>query len=371
MSIAFETVLGTLGSGSRGTVLVTGGAGYIGSLLVRRLLDRGYRVRVLDILLYGDRAIRGVLEHPALELVVADFRHREAVEAALTGIDAVIHLGGIVGDPACALDPEFTVAINEEATRTVADACAREGVERLIFASSCSVYGANDELLHETSALHPVSLYARTKIASEQMLLDHTGHRCPSVILRFATIYGYSHRPRFDLVVNVLTAKAVTEGRITVHGGDQWRPFVHVDDLARALVAALEAPLVAVAGQVFNVGSNGQNYRLSEVADIVQELIPTTEVVIDANSADRRNYRVDFTKIADTLGFGPAHDLRGGILELKSALEQGLAAHWREELFDNHRSLRSTLAQDCASIRHAANPTFRDGGTIGLSAAAD
>ncbi|MDQ6604335.1 MAG: NAD-dependent epimerase/dehydratase family protein, partial [Chloroflexota bacterium] len=233
-------------------VLVTGAAGYIGSILVRRLLELGYRVRVLDRLMYGDDAIRDILCHPRLEMVVADFRDRAVVARAVENVGAIVHLGAIVGDPACAIDENLTTSTNLEATRMIADVARQAGIRRMIFASSCSVYGASDEALDETSALNPVSLYASTKIAAERALLAMAGADFAPVIMRFATAYGHSYRPRYDLAVNVMTAKAVMEGRITIHGGEQWRPFVHVDDIARALVLALEAPIGAVAGETFN-----------------------------------------------------------------------------------------------------------------------
>jgi nucleoside-diphosphate-sugar epimerase len=336
------------GHDPRETVLVTGGAGYIGSVLVRRLLRCGYRVRVLDSLVYGGEAIQDLVRHPAFELRVGDLRQAAAVMAAATGVDAVIHLGAIVGDPACAIDEGLTVTVNFDATRNVAAACREQGVSRLVFASTCSVYGASDEVLDERSALNPVSTYARTKIASEEVLLTPHNAALAPVILRFATLYGLSPRPRFDLVANVLTAKAVVDGRIPVHGGEQWRPFVHVDDVARALIMAMEAPEAAVAGQVLNVGSNEQNYRLRAVGEIVGELVPTAELAIDPAVVDRRNYYVRFDKIVDALGFVPEHSLRDGIIELKEALDSGRVADYRDERYDNYRSLLSAITPRAA-----------------------
>ena len=327
------------------TVVVTGGAGYIGSLVVRRLLERGYRVRVLEGLLYGDAPIRDVLAHPNLELRIADLRRHDLVAAALDGADAVLHLGAIVGDAACALDEGFTLSVNLEATRLIAGLCRSIGVPRLVFASTCSVYGASEEVLSEDSALNPVSLYARSKIAAERELLESTDSRCTPVVLRFATAYGASHRPRFDLAVNILTARAVTEGRCTIFGGEQWRPFVHVDDIARALIAALEAPLAKVGGQVFNVGSGEQNHRLAEVGDLIKELLPPTIVLTDDRVLDRRNYYVRFDKIHDGLSFTPTHSLRAGIQELADALSSGALRGWNDQAYDNHRFLQQLLRE--------------------------
>ncbi len=223
-------------------VLVIGGGGYIGSALLPKLLDSGYHVRLLDLLLFGTEPIADVLDHPNLEIVQADFRQVDEVVAAVRGMDTLIHLGAIVGDPACALDEELTIEVNLMATRMIAEVAKGSGVKRFIFASTCSVYGASDEILDERSALNPVSLYARSKIASEKVLRKMADDRFAPVILRFGTIYGLSGRTRFDLVVNLLAAKALIDKQITVFDGDQWRPFVHVDDAAQAVFKVLEAP---------------------------------------------------------------------------------------------------------------------------------
>ncbi len=324
---------------SAAPVLVTGAAGYIGSILVRRLLQRGYHVRVLDRLMYGDDAIRDILSHPRLEMVVADFRDQMVVARAVQGVSAVIHLGAIVGDPACAIDEDFTIGTNFEATRIIADAAKRAGVGRFVFGSTCSVYGASTETLDETSALNPVSLYANTKIAAERALLDLRDATFAPVIMRFATAYGHSYRPRYDLAVNVMTAKAVTDGQITIHGGDQWRPFVHVDDIARALVLALEAPIATVAGETFNVGSDAQNHQLKEVGEIIQRLIPHATVLTNDLVTDKRNYYVQFTKIRETLGFTPLHTLVESIVEMKEALDTGAVADHRDRRYNNYQFL--------------------------------
>jgi nucleoside-diphosphate-sugar epimerase len=256
----------------------------------------------------------------------------------------VLHLGAIVGDPACALDERLTLSTNLEATRLVTGLCRALGVPRLVFASTCSVYGASDEILDECSALNPVSLYARSKIAAEEELLGGADDRTAPVVLRFATAYGASHRPRFDLAVNVLTAKAVTEGACEIFGGDQWRPFVHVDDIARALIVALEAPAHAVAGEVFNVGSREQNHRLIELGALIQETLPASRVLTNGRILDRRNYYVRFDKIRERLGFTATHTLRDGIAELADAIG-GPLRHWEDPRYDNHASLRQLLAE--------------------------
>lgn len=320
-------------------VLVVGGAGYIGSILVRKLLDRGLHVIVLDALLYGDDSIRDLYENREFELIHDDLRNIEAVVRSLQQVDAVVHLGALVGDPACALDEKLTLEINLAATRMIAEAARGFGVQRFVFASTCSVYGASDQLLDERSSLNPVSLYAHTKIDSERILLELNDNSFEPVILRFGTIYGLSPRPRFDLAINLLTAMAVCERSITIFGGDQWRPFVHVEDVADAILVCLDAPTHAVKGQTFNVGSDDQNYRISQLGDIIQAVLPAVEVISKGEDADRRNYRVSFAKIRKHLGFVPRHRVIDGVLEIRAAIEDGRIPDYRNAIYSNYKTL--------------------------------
>ncbi|RMH55029.1 MAG: NAD-dependent epimerase/dehydratase family protein [Deinococcus-Thermus bacterium] len=339
------TPIPSLASNDR-TILVIGGAGYIGSALLPRLLKRGYRVRLLDLLLFGKEPIAEVLHHPNLEIVQADFRQVDKVVQAMRGVETVVHLGGLVGDPACALDENLTIEINLVATRTIAEIAKGMGVRRFIFASTCSVYGASDMVLNERSSLNPVSLYARSKIASEQVLHRLQSDDFSVVILRFGTIYGLSGRTRFDLVVNLLTAKAVVEKRITVFGGDQWRPFVHVDDAARAVLLAVEAPKELVHNQTFNVGSNEGNMTLGMVGELVKKLVPDAELIDSGRDGDRRNYRVDFSKIRNVLGFEPQWTVEQGIRQVIEALKSGRVKDYRAPLYSNVKYLTEDTASE-------------------------
>jgi nucleoside-diphosphate-sugar epimerase len=325
-------------------VLVIGGGGYVGSALLPKLLNADYHVRLLDLLLYSTEPIQDVLSHPNLEVIQADFRQVDRVVEAMQDVDAVIHLGAIVGDPACALDEELTIEVNLMATRMIAEVAKGCRINRFIFASTCSVYGASDELLDEYSALHPVSLYARSKIASEQVLKNLAGPDFSPVILRFGTIYGLSGRTRFDLVINLLAAKAVVEGKITVFGGDQWRPFVHVDDAALAVIKALQAPLGTVRNKVFNVGSDEQNYTIQQVADIIQRLVPSAQMVNMGSDTDRRNYRVNFSKIHNVLGFVPQWSVAQGVQQVISRLQSGQIVDYRDARYSNVKFLSEERA---------------------------
>ncbi len=320
-------------------ILVIGGAGYIGSALLPRLLEDGYRVRLLDLLLYGTEPIAEWLDHPRLEILQADFRQVDRVVEAMRDVDVVIHLGGIVGDPACALDEELTTEINVMATRMIAEVAKGSGVKRFVFASTCSVYGASDHILDERSELNPVSLYARSKIASEKVLQQMADERFVPVILRFGTIYGLSGRTRFDLVVNLLTAKAIVDGEITVFGGDQWRPFVHVDDAARVVEIVTQAPLNMVRNEVFNVGSNEQNYTIREIGEIVQSLVPEAKLVMKGEDTDRRNYWVNFNKIRNTLNFEPKWTVEQGMQQVIQAIRSGKVTDYRDAKYSNVKFL--------------------------------
>lgn len=341
------------------TVLVIGGAGYIGSQLCRDLLDKGYKVRILDTFLFGEFSVRDLYSNPDFDVMVGDFRNIEAVIKAVHGVDAVVHLGGLVGDPACALDDDQTLEINLTATMMVAEICKALKIERLIFASSCSVYGAGEkEVLTESSSLNPVSLYARTKIASEQVLVDLANEEFAPTILRFSTLFGLSPRPRFDLVVNLLTAQAVKDGRITVSGGSQWRPFVHVKDVSKTIITVLESPLNKVRREIFNVGSDGNNFTIMDVANKIAALVPGTKIEIRQDVTDRRDYNVSFKKLRETLGLDLSIGLDEGILEIKNAFTNGTLRDYSSTKYSNLKQTQKAFHDFQVP---AAKPTTSNG----------
>ena len=322
-------------------VLVIGGAGYIGSSLVKMLLeDRGLEVSVLDAMHFGEEALSSVSGNPRLTLIREDFRHIETLTRNMAGVGAVVHLGGLVGDPACAIDPELTIDVNVTATKVIGEIAKACGVRRFVFASSCSVYGASREIVEETSRFNPQSLYARSKVASELVLEALNDSDFAVTRLRFATVYGISSRTRFDLVVNLLCAKAVRDGVITVFGPDQWRPFVHVDDVARAIAMALQAPLDQVGGEAFNVGSDEQNFTLGEVAELIGKQVPDAKVLSDPACADVRNYHVSFAKIRDRLGFTPVWTLERGISQVVRLVRSNEVGHYSLPTYSNFLYLK-------------------------------
>jgi nucleoside-diphosphate-sugar epimerase len=316
-------------------VLVVGGAGYLGSVLVPMLLERGYRVRVLDSLLFGKESLKAVETHANFELVQGDIRDMQAVVQTMRGVDAVVDLAAIVGDPACEENPRLAVEINRAATRMLVDIGRGYGIGRFLLASTCSVYGASEFLMDEHSQVSPLSLYARTKVDSENLLLASRCQDFHPTILRLATLFGVSPRPRFDLVANLLTARALRHGRITIYNGEQWRPFMHVYDAARAFLACLEVGnLDVVSGEVFNAGSFELNHRLSEVAEIISAMIPAVEVERIDNQ-DLRNYRVSFDKIHSRLGFVCERTLEQGIQEIADMVRLSGETDFSTEMFNN------------------------------------
>ena len=319
------------------SVLVVGGAGYVGSELVRQLLNSGYRVRVLDLQLFGLDPLADLLHNKRLEVQKGDFRNIEHVTRALRDMDAVVHLAAIVGDPACAIDEDTTIAVNYQAARMMAQLARANGISRFVFASTCSVYGASDGKgeISENGTLNPVSLYATTKIDAEQALLETADDFFQPTLLRFGTAYGLSHRPRFDLVANLFSAKAVTDGAISVFNGHYARPFIHVRDMARACHMCLEAPLRLVGHQTFNVGDESQNYTISELGQMVASHVPGTVVEEASDDNDPRSYRVSFEKIRTTLGFKASIDVSEGVLEMVRAVREGHVGDWRDPIYSN------------------------------------
>jgi len=330
-----------------GPVLLVGGAGYIGSIVARRLLDSGVKVRMLDRLVYGYAAIEGILQHPNFELIVGDCRNIQTVVGAVQGASAIVHLAAIVGDPACDVDRQTALETNYSATRMLIEVAKGHRIRRFLFASSCSVYGATDVMADERSPVQPLSLYAQTKVDSEQALFAARSDSFQPTILRFATIFGYSHRPRFDLVVNLLTARAHQEGVITIFNGDQWRPFLHVEDAAESILRMLQAPLGLVGGQVFNVGSPRMNYTLTQVAEKIREEFPELRVE-HVENADRRDYRVSFQKIRSQIGFESTRSLEDGIRELKQVLQAGKVTDYRDIYYDNCKFIKTIGASSHA-----------------------
>jgi len=338
-------------------VLIVGGAGYLGSALVPQLLARNFKVRVLDSLLFGDQSLRAVATNPNFELMRGDVRDIQAVVEAAKDCDAVIHLAAIVGDPACDVNKQLSMEINRAATRMLIDICRGSGVRRFLFASTCSVYGASDHLVDELTEVAPISTYAESKVDSEKLLLEAASADFHPTILRLGTLFGLSLRPRFDLVVNLLTARATTTGTITIFNGSQWRPFLHVEDAARAFVVALTAPANAVSGEIFNVGDYALNLRLSDLSQRIAEVVPAVDIQY-VDNGDRRNYRASFDKVHSRLGFRCERSLDHGIQEMYDAIRSEQIPDFTADNFNNHvvtRAFAQSAGAEQSSLRVLAS----------------
>jgi nucleoside-diphosphate-sugar epimerase len=320
-------------------ILVTGGAGYIGSTLVPLLLAEGHRVRVLDCLLHGGESLLGVWAHPCFEFIPGDVRDRSARQTALYGVEAVVHLAAIVGDPACARQPDVAREVNLKASLELIEESQRSGVGRFIFASTCSNYGKmkdSNAFVDEESELSPVSLYAESKVATERALLQSGRDKGWSPTpLRFATIFGVSQRMRFDLTVNEFTMELLTKKHLKVYGEQFWRPYVHVRDAARAIQLVLSAPVEKVAGIVFNVGATDQNFQKQQLVEMIRPYAPDAVVEFVHRAEDPRDYRVSFARIAEGLGFKITRTVAQGIEEVAHLVRSNVIANFGDGRYSN------------------------------------
>jgi len=321
-------------------VLVTGAAGYIGSVLTRQLLNKNYKVRGMDILNFGGESLLGVYNHPNFEFFKGDIRIREDIEKAIDGIDAVIHLAAIVGDPACAKDPETAEETNWTAPKKIFDLCSSSNVKRFIFASTCSNYGKmeGEEYLNEDSPLRPVSLYAELKVKVEQYILNSdTKNGLSPTALRFATAYGISPRMRFDLTVNEFTRDLACGKGLEIYGGQFWRPYCHIEDIAGACILAMENTSEKAAHNVFGVGNTEENYQKKMLADILVDVIPEAKGKIKFvhKDEDPRDYKVDFSKIKNELGFKTTRTVPESIRNIYNIVKQGFIKDPYSEKYRN------------------------------------
>lgn len=320
-------------------ILVTGGAGYIGSVLTRQLLEKGYTVRVLDNLMYGGEPIIDLLNYPNFEFVKGDIRLEADVREAMKDVQAVAHLAAIVGDPACAKHAGLASSTNLEGSKLLYTIANEMGVEKFVFASTCSNYGKMDDpdaYVNEDSKLAPVSLYAETKVAVEQFLLSQPNdNTCKPTCLRFSTVYGLSLRPRFDLTVNEFTKELAMGRELLVFGEQFWRPYCHVFDLARSVVSVIEAPAELVAFDVFNVGDTSENYQKKMIVDEVMKVLPGAKVKYVSKNEDPRDYRVSFEKINNKLGFKLMFKVPDGIRQIAKVLDDGFILNPDDSKYKN------------------------------------
>ena len=313
-------------------VLITGGAGYLGSVLSQKLLAKGYNVRVMDALWYGNESIEDLKKNENFELIKEDIRNLVPTVKAMIDVDAVIHLASIVGMPASSIEPRTSEEINYLATKNIAELCQLHDIETYIFASTCSVYGFQpNKIITEKSHVAPLDFYAKQKYLSERA----TGwlNRSPT-IYRFGTLFGLSPRMRFDLVINLFVAQALTDGKITVFGGKQERPFLHVSDAADSLIFGIEKNITGT----YNVIS--ENMTILQAAERIKKIIGC-EIEISTENEDNRSYRVSAEKIKQ-VGFTPLKNLDDTIKEIKDAFSNKLLKDYNDVKYNNYKLLYSS-----------------------------
>jgi nucleoside-diphosphate-sugar epimerase len=319
-------------------IFVTGGAGYVGALLVPRLLEEGCQVTVLDLMIYGEDVLA---PHPGLKVIKGDIRDQTLLEKTIRGHDAIIHLACISNDPSFELNPSLGKSINLDAFRPLVEVSRTSGVRRFIYASSSSVYGIKEEKdVHEGMALEPLTDYSRFKADCEQILMELQTSDFTGVTIRPATVCGYSPRQRLDVVVNILTNLAYHKGEITVFGGEQLRPNIHIADMVQSYITVLNAPGETVAGKVYNAGYENQPVR--ELAETVRSVVGENVKLITTPTDDNRSYHISSAKIRDELGFIATHTIHDAVVDLVKAFKTGkLPNSLNDEIYFNIQRMQS------------------------------
>ncbi len=305
------------------SVLVTGGAGYVGAVLIPKLLKNKFKVTVIDTYIYGENVFNEFKNHPHLKQVKGDIRNKHLIKNELQNVDAVIHLACISNDPSYNLNPIPGKAINYDATIHLVDTAKTLRIKRFIFASSSSVYGVKKENeVTEDLPLSPLTDYSKYKSMSEEYLLNLNDKNFSVLILRPATVCGYSPRLRLDLTVNMLTLQALVNKKITVFGGSQTRPNIHIEDMTDLYVKSLEYPDMKIAGKIYNAGY--ENHTILEIAQMIKKVLKDSEIKIEVTPTnDLRSYRISSEKIKKELKFTPRHSIEDAIIDLMNAYEQG------------------------------------------------
>ena len=319
-------------------ILITGGAGYVGAVLVPRLLADDYCVTVYDLMIYGENALP---KHPNLTVVKGDIRDQKLLTKAMLSQDAVIHLACISNDPSFELNPALGRSINLDAFQPLVEISREQGVKRFIYASSSSVYGIKKEMdVNEAMTLEPLTDYSRFKAECEKILLDYQSPNFSVVIVRPATVCGYSPRQRLDVIVNILTNLAYNKREISIFGGEQLRPNIHIADMVDSYFLLLQSDDLEVAGQIFNAGF--ENQKVKDLAEIVKEVIGQDVRMVTLPTEDNRSYHISSKKIYDELGFKATRTIRDAVIDIKNAFDQGkLPNSLNDERYFNIKRMQS------------------------------
>jgi nucleoside-diphosphate-sugar epimerase len=319
--------------------LVTGGTGYVGIRVVEEMREAQRDVRVLDVLLHGQEELAAEQREQGVDVVVGDVRDPAARRHALEGVDEIVHLAAIVGDPACGIDPEHSTDVNVNGTQALLEDALAAGVKKFVFASTCSNYGRMADPtvpITEGGELAPISLYAEQKVSMEKLVLSRDFAALNPTCLRFATVYGAAPRMRFDLTVNEFTRDLWHDHELEVFGEQFWRPYIHVHDAARAVRTVLEAPREKTQGEVFNAGRSEENYTKQMLVEAIRKQVDRGTVTYVKRREDPRDYKVSFDKIARLLGFRPAMTVADGVAEIVAALDAG---RFRDPFHGRHRNV--------------------------------
>jgi nucleoside-diphosphate-sugar epimerase len=319
-------------------IFITGGAGYVGAVLVPNLLENGYVVTVLDLMIYGENVLPS---HSNLNAVKGDIRDQARLQKLLPGHDAVIHLACISNDPSFELNSDLGKSINLDAFRPLVEISKNSGVDRFIYASSSSVYGIKDEPnVHEEMVLEPLTDYSRFKADCEKILAEYQSDDFTTVTIRPATVCGYSPRQRLDVVVNILTNLAYHKREISVFGGDQLRPNIHIADMVEAYMVLLNADKEKIAGEVFNAGY--ENQSVTKIAETVKNVVGDDVKLITTPSDDNRSYHISSQKIKDEIGFETTHTIQDAVEDLCAAFDKGLLPNSLEdEMYFNIKRMQN------------------------------
>ncbi|MBI2915543.1 MAG: NAD-dependent epimerase/dehydratase family protein [Elusimicrobia bacterium] len=330
------------------TVLVTGGAGYVGSILVPKLLAKGYQTIVLDTMFFTDIGLKAVKSHPQLTLIEGDIRSEKTLKSALKEVDAVIHLASISNDPSSDLNPQLTVEVNYDATLNLVRLAKESGAQRFINVSTSSVYGIKETPnVTEDLPLEPLTVYSKTKAEAEPFVQKANDKSFTALTIRPATVCGYSPKMRLDLTVNILTMHALTKGKITVFGGNQRRPNIHIEDITDYYVRLLEIPAEKIAGKTYNAGY--ENFTVLEIAQMVREIIgPSIQIEVTPTN-DNRSYHISSAKIERELGLKPNKTIKDAVLDIKTARQNGLL-DWENINFYNVKKMKMLVENQSVTV---------------------